>query len=241
MSNDEFVESLLFEIKQEIIDNFFSERRRLADEKVYCLELIDNQKKLLQALRHSQGRLRRLLLDDEGLRAFCAFCGAEADSFPPPAAPPTIPPLDCRLRGFTLASRYGSLLVRAYEDMLQQAETCTKGRDRVKAALEAHNQDVEHYRRNYDILTIVAVLNRMSPEEVERRYWLGENFTPTEIGSLAERLNIKPLLLPVELQISRLAPPDIGLARSELRALAKTLCRRQPNEARVQLARYMMS
>jgi hypothetical protein len=242
MVDDGFVDSLLFEIKQEIIENFFAERLRLQELRSVCQELAAEQRKRLRALRRSQARLRRLLLDEDGLHRFCALSGAEPEAFPPRTPPPEGPAiLECDPRGLRLAARYDKLLRRAYEDLVAKAEVFAEGQAELEAATRAYNQDVEHYQCNYDVLTIVAVLNRMSPEEIERRHWLGENFRPEETASLADALTIRHLAVPEDLRQAAVALPDLSEMHSGLRDLAKNLCRRKPEEARTQLARYLLS
>jgi hypothetical protein len=238
--NEDFVDSLLFEIKQEIIDNFFAERRLLEEERADCGELLAEQAKRLKKLARSQARLRRLLLDDAGLAGFCALSGLPAGCFPPRTPAPRGPRvLECRPRGLTLASRYGALLVAAYDDYARLSQDFAAGQAELEASVLAYNEEVERYRRNYDILTIVAVLNRMAPEEIERRHWLGGNYTPEETASLADTLSIRPLAVPGEFQKALVSPPDPKQMRSQLRGLAKNLCRRKPEEAKAELARFL--
>ncbi len=237
---EDFVDGLLFEIKQEIIDNFFGERRRLEEERAACQELVEEQRARVRGLKRSQARLRRLLLDERALQGFCTLAGSEPAAFPPANVPKGKPQLAHRPRGLTLASRYSDLLSRAYEDLAERAEACAEGQAELEAALRLYREDVEHYQRNYDVLSIVAVLNRMAPEEVERRHWLGENFRPEETASLAESLSIRPMALPEELRGVSLALPRLRETRSWLKDLARDLCRRKPEEVRQQLARYLL-
>lgn len=238
--NEDFVDSLLHEIKQEIIDNFFAERRLLEEEREACGELMKEQAKRLKRLRRSQARLARLLLDEAGLASFCALAGQEAGEFPPRSLSPGEHCLfKCRPRGLTLGSRYGALLVAAYEEFARQARELARGQEELEASVRAYNEDVDHYRRNFDVMTIVEVLGRMDPEEIERRHWLGENFSAEEKAGLADTLTIRHLAVPEELRGAVRALPEPRQLRSGLRRLAKELCRRRPEEAKAELARFL--
>jgi hypothetical protein len=236
--NDEFITGLMYEIKQEIIDNFFSERRRLDEERAIFGEMVAEQRPRLRALARAQTRLKRLLLDEAGLQGFCALSGAPAEFLT--QAPREQPRArEFRARGLTFASRYGALLGQAYDLVASRAEECAERQADIEAALAVYNEDAEHYRRNFDVLSIVAVLNRMAPDELDRRHWLGENFRPEETASLADSLNAPPLAMPKDLQRVSVALPELKAMRSRLKGLARELCRRKPEEARAELARCL--
>ena len=238
--DDDFVESLLFEVKQEIVENFFAERLRLEELKALCQERVAEQRRRVLALGRSRGRLSRLLLDDEHRRRFCSLLGIDPGSFAPSGVPEGGRVLEGTPHGLTLAGRYGALLALAYEDLAAKAEACVEGQAELEAALRAYNEDVEQYARNFDVMTIVAVLNRMSPEEIERRHWLGENYRPEETASLADALTIRPLALPADLQAVSMALPHLRQVRPHLKALARDLCHHRTEEVRAQLARYLL-
>jgi len=236
--DDDYVNSLLFEIKQEIIDNFFAERRRLEEERAVCDEIAAEQRLRLRGLTAAKARLKALLLDEVGLQRFCTLTGAGHDFFPPEAPAPPIDAAPLRPRGLTMASRYGAALAQAYEDVARRAEEYVEGQADLNASLGVYNEDAEAYRRNYDVMTIVAVLNRMAPEEMERRHWLGENFRPEETASLADSLTVRQMRMPADLAAAA-ALPALKETRARLREVARELCRRRPEEARAMLERCL--
>jgi hypothetical protein len=82
------------------------------------------------------------------------------------------------------------------------------------------NRNLKDFETNHDLLTIMAYLKNMDIEAVEKKHYLGDNFSPDEIGSLDMRLRFKPARIERFDLLPPVALPQLRTVEKPLAALA---------------------
>jgi hypothetical protein len=59
--------------------------------------------------------------------------------------------------------------------------------------IKAVNLNIETFHRNFDLLTIIQFLKSMDVIELERKKFLGGNFSPEELTSIDQAMYFKPV------------------------------------------------
>jgi hypothetical protein len=99
-------------------------------------------------------------------------------------------------------------------------EQYTDGYENLKVQCDAVNYNLKKFEQNYDLLTIINFLKDMDVETLQRKHFLGDNFTPEEMTTVEKSLRFKS----VSVQHGNLIPPvtlpPLNTISSELRALA---------------------
>jgi hypothetical protein len=163
---DKALEALKIQIKKEIIDNYFAERRQL-DEDTQALE------DKLAAYRQEHGRLAGLFA------AFYAALGQETAidrvmQFLSLADWPyyeyfrQLPPADREGllkkypgRGFTAWGRYLHRVLDIYRDLAARCQTLKEPYDKVMAHLRLLNEDIQKFNQSFDFSLIAAQVEAM--------------------------------------------------------------------------------
>ena len=94
------------------------------------------------------------------------------------------------------------------------------------------NLNITHFQKNYDLLAILSFLKSLDTTLIERKYVMGENFTPEEMASIDQKLYIRPI------DLSKLdVPPPMDLPKPEtmeerLSAIASEIFGKYQDEAK---------
>ncbi len=220
---DDFISSLTYEVKEEILERYFYERR-LLDMQITCVrELAQQAQKLEQKLRLCFARLYNLLIDNNHLMEFTEMIGFEAPPFKQQVkydAPGDQISLICKFRALTIKGKFKKLLFEEYQKLCGSAEQYRSAYENLREECKAVNYNIREFEKNHDLMIIINFLQSMDPELVMKKYFLGANFTPEEIGAVGNGLAFKKLHLK---QFQLTEPPEIpdtGIIRKPLAALA---------------------
>ncbi|MEW5912022.1 MAG: hypothetical protein AB1814_05670 [Thermodesulfobacteriota bacterium] len=235
MANDDFIQALQQSVKQEIVQNYFRERRIIEEEVLLVTEAASAFLGGLAAWDKAAAILGRALLTDQGARLFFALAG-----LPPPepqAVAQVAPAVGLRpIRGLTQAGRYRSLVAGLYQGLWEQAQELKQERQRALELMQEVNGDIRAFEANHDLMTLASYLRSLDPAELQRRKILGVNFTAAEKALSAEALSFRPLkqaAMGLDQEPPSPRPPRQVLA--EARELLRGLARQHPRE----LKRYL--
>jgi hypothetical protein len=192
MADEQYIQALQQAVKQEIIQNYFRERRIIEEEILLVTEAASALLGGIAAWEKHRARLGRALGDDEARAGFFAAAGVPPPS--PEAVAAAAPAVGtARIRGLTRAARFASLIQGLYQGLVEEAALLEDERRKALALMEEVNRDIRLFEANHDLMMLSSYLRSLDPAELQRRRILGVNFTAAEKALSAEALSFKPL------------------------------------------------
>ena len=200
MSNgqDDFIDGLAYQVKEEVIGNYLRERRILDEEIREYRENLGEYRALESELREARDALACLLADRDNFEKFFSLLGYDA---PPldwlghqdsldwaPACPLGLTP-----RGLTKRGRYLDLVMKTYEIFRDKAIQAQESAEELADLSAEVNNDIDRFHRNFDLLAIIGLLRKMDVETSIKKKFMGENFTAAELGSIEQTMTFPKL------------------------------------------------
>ncbi len=136
--------------------------------------------------------------------------------------------------GLTEKRKYRKLMLEAYRQLYGQTAAYRKKHEELQALCRAININITNFQKNFDLLAILRFLRSLDTQALERKHFLGENFTAEEMASLDVKLQIRtidfdkqeipaPLFLPsppsIEHRLVSLASEIYGKHQNEVRRI----------------------
>lgn len=193
---DDLICSLTRQVKDEVIENYLTERclvglqiedvQRQADEArlqatktgvrlsrlVYLMTHPDMSQKLVSLLRVPPDSFWTSFVNREFSR------GARF----------------IRVRAFTDRGRFRKLVWEAYQRLYTWMENYRKVYVNLAEECKAVNSNISRFQKNFDLLTILNFLKSLDTTQLERKQFLGENFTADEMASIDQKLYLPPIV-----------------------------------------------
>jgi hypothetical protein len=193
---DDLICGLTRQVKEEVIENYLNERcivglqiedvQKLAEETrlrasrtgvrlsrlVYLMTHPDMTQKLVQLLR---------IPADSFWTSFVSREFSRGTRF-------------IRVRAFTDRGRFRKLVVEAYQRLYTWMEDYRKACVNLAEECKAVNSNITKFQHNFDLLTILNFLKNIDTGELERKQFLGQNFTADEMASVEQKLYLHPIL-----------------------------------------------
>jgi hypothetical protein len=220
---DDFISSLTYEVKEEILERYFYERRLIEMQIDYVRELAQQAQKLEQKLRLCFAQLYKLLIDNNHLMEFTEIIGLETPPFKQQVkydAPEYQISFIRKFRALTIKGKFKKVLFEAYQKLRRSAEEYRPAYENLREECKAVNYNIREFEKNHDLMVIINFLQSMDSELVMKKYFLGANFTPEEIGAVGNGLAFKKLHIK-QFQLTKPPEiPDIGPVHKPLTALA---------------------
>ncbi|MCF8032098.1 MAG: hypothetical protein K9K66_02510 [Desulfarculaceae bacterium] len=192
MADEQFIQALQQAVKQEIIQNYFRERRIVEEEILLVTEAASAWLGGLSLWERHRALLGRALGRREAWEEFFAIAGLDPPS--PHGVDLAAPAVGlARIRGLTRGARYASLIKGLYQGLVDEAEALEAERLKALDLMEEVNQDILIFESNHDLMMLSSYLRSLDPVELQRRKILGVNFTAKEKMLSAEALSFRPL------------------------------------------------
>lgn len=223
---DDIVVALTHQVKEEIVENYFY-ARRLVEEQIKYVKALAEQASILQNnLSMRFARIVDLMQEEQFARQFVQLMGLKEATF--------CGWLDrdskyrngvklIKARGFTERSRFKKLLTESYRRLVTWNTNYKETYEELGEECQAVNYNLKAFEEKHDLLTIISFLKGMDVEMLNKKHFLGDNFSPSEIGSVEMRLRFEPirmenfnLMPPVEL-------PQPDSIQTQLAALADSV------------------
>lgn len=230
MSDEDFIQALQQSVKQEIVQNYFRERRIIEEEILLVTEAASAYHGGLAYWEKSKSILARALATPRARRRFFDLAGME---LPSPASLAQAPPaVGLRpIRGLTRASRYIKLIEGLYASLREQAVDLEEERQRGLSLMEEVNGDIKIFEANFDLLSLSAYLRSLDPVELQRRKILGVNFTAKERALSADALSFKVLdAARMGLAEATPVPAPVSGVMAQAKDLLKQVARQAPED-----------
>jgi hypothetical protein len=223
MSDDDFISALTQEVKEDVIRNYLYERRLIEEQVNYVNELLEHARLLQERLYQRFARIYDLLREPEFVSQFAALLGLEKVPFGDRAAGDTSYRKNLRfikVRGITDRVRFKKLLAESYQRLISWNNQYLKAYKALQKECEAVNDNLGKFENNFDLLGIIRFLKEIDVEGIERKHFLGENFTPEEMGSIEKSLSFKSLHMNTFQLLEPLKLPPLKAVEKSLNALA---------------------
>ena len=206
---DDIVAALTHEVKEEIIESYFYERRLIEEQFKYVNELAVGVIELEENLYKRFARIYVLLQEPQYVEAFIKLIRCNKAPFGSRFKRKENYQRGIRfiaVRSFTDRGRFKKLLAESYRRLVSWNDLYLDAYHEFQEECDAVNQNLKDFEANHDLLTILSYLKNMDIEGVEKKYFLGDNFSPEEVGSIESRLQFKP----VHIQTFHLmSPPEL--------------------------------
>ena len=216
---DDIIGALTQEIKEEVIERYLYDRRLIEEQIKYVNELAEGVRRLQEVCFSYFVAIYELLDEPEFVAQFADLLGL-------PAAPfweeynenPREVRRSCRVkvRGLTLRAKFKKLLSGLYVELYIWNGEYKEAYDDLCAECKAVNHNLKKFQNNHDLLTILNFLKDMDVEALEKKHWLGDNFSPEEMASVEASLSFTPVCM----ERFKLDPP---LTLPEPRTISKQL------------------
>ncbi|MBW1741038.1 MAG: hypothetical protein JRJ42_07890 [Deltaproteobacteria bacterium] len=206
---DDIVVALTQEVKEEVIQNYLYERRLIEEQINYVNELAEHTAHLEEKLYRRFARMYELLIEPEFVSQFVQLVGIREALFEQRFQNGS----DYRnglcfikVRGLTSRAKFKKLLCKSYQRLFAWNKAYKEAYDNLEQESKAVNHNLKKFEMDYDLLTILKFLQDMDIEYLERKHFLGDNFTPEEIGAIEATLCLKPIRIE---HFKLILPPDL--------------------------------
>jgi len=189
---DDLIASLTRQVKEEVVENYLTERRLLELQVEELFEQADNTKFQASRTGRRLTRLAYLVVKSDMQEKLLCLLKIPRDSFWGACITQQFSRgmRFIRVRGFTDKAKFRKLFVESYVRFYQRMGEYQKAYDGLKAECQAVNTNIKRFRNNFDLLTIINFLKSLDTVTLERKVFLGENFTAAELASIDQKLQV---------------------------------------------------
>ena len=232
---DDFISALTLEVKEEVIQNYLYERRLVEEQIHYAEELAEHVAQLQEMLFGRFARMYDLLFETEFINELMDILGLKE--------PPFNDRIDrdskyrknvrfIKIRGLTDRTRFRKLTLEAYQRLVTWNDKYKEAHEDLKEECKAVNSNLTKFEKNHDLLTIISFLKSMDVGETVKKHFMGENFTPEELGAVEKSLHFKPVRIEQFNLIQPLQLPDPDAVQKKLGALANAVYTKYSNRTK---------
>ncbi len=220
---DDIVTALTREVKEEVIANYFYQRRLVEEQLRFANEMAECAVRLAEKLSKRFARVHLYLFEPELIKEFTRLVGISEGLFEGRFERDGDLRKGLRfikVRGVTRRAKFKRLFLESYRRLFEWNEKYRAAYEDLISECKAANGNLKKFENAYDLLGILSFLKELDIEQVERKHFLGDNFTPEEMASVQKGL----LLKPVRMEHFNLVPPqnlpEVNVIKKELNALA---------------------
>jgi hypothetical protein len=189
---DDLISSLTRQVKEDVLENYLTERR-----------LIELQ---IEDVQERAGQVQELAADTAKRVARLALLAIRAEMHQDLIKLLKIPEPSfwseqlaekrskgvrfIRVTALTTKTRFKKLFLESYRRLYQWMGKYEKAYGELKAECQAANTNIKAFQNNFDLLTIINFLKGLDTAGIEKKHFLGENFTAQEMASVDQKLYI---------------------------------------------------
>lgn len=191
MSDDEFFSALTQEVKEEVVRNYLYERRLIEEQINYLDELAEMAKALQKSLTSQFARIRDQLMEQHFMSQFLQIIGLKDYPFDQLATRNSTYRKEVqfiKVRALTDRAKCKKLLVASYSRLCDWNEKYKETYGELEEECQAVALNTKKFEQNHDLLTIIRFLKSMDSEMIQKKHFLGENFTAKEMDSVENSL-----------------------------------------------------
>lgn len=204
---DDFIAALTLEVKEEVIQNYLYERRLIEEQISYLNELADHTVQLQEMLYGRFARMYDLLFcETEFINEFTRLLRLKETPFKDRMGTESKCKKELRcikVHGLTDRSKCKKYLMESYRRLCTWSDKYREEYENLRNECNAVNHNIKKFEANHDLLTVLNFLKGMDVDGIEKKHFMGDNFTPEEIGAVEKSLHFKP----VRLEKFKIIPP----------------------------------
>ncbi len=223
---DDIVSALTQEVKEEVIENYLYERRLVEGQIDYVKELAEHAAQLQEKLYKRFARMYDLLHETKFINEFERLLKVEGAPFIDRFAKAPEYRKGVRfikVRGLSDRGRFRRLLLESYRRLFIWNDQYKEAYEDLAQECKAVSDNLKKFENDYDLLTILNFLRDMDVEGIQRKHFLGDNFTPEEIGSIETSLRFKPIRMEQFKLIPSPSLAKLNAIQKQLNALADSV------------------
>jgi hypothetical protein len=210
--DEDLISSLTRQIREDVIQNYLTERRLIRLQ----IEDLETQAEGTRTQARRTGRrlnrLVHLMIHPEMVKKLHVLLGVPQSSFWN----------DCsqeefsrgvrfiRVRALTDKGKFRKLVSEAYHRLHYRMERYREAFEELDGHCRAVNNNIKQFQQNFDVLSMLSFLKGLDTGSLEKKHFLGENFTPEELASVDQTLYIRAIRFE-DLQV----PAPLPLPRPE--------------------------
>jgi hypothetical protein len=193
--DEDLISCLTRQIREDVIQNYLTERRLIGLQMEDLGQQAAGARTGAQRTGRRLNRLVRLMIHPEMVKKLYALLKIPESSFWN----------DCsqeefsrgvrfiRVRALTDRGKFRKLVGEAYHRLYRRMERYRDAYEEVSGQCRAVNSNIKHFQQNFDVLGMLAFLKNLDTCALERKHFLGENFTSEELASVDQTLFIKTI------------------------------------------------
>jgi hypothetical protein len=232
--DEDLISSLTRQIREDILENYLTERRLVGLQIEEVEKLAEGARERALRAGRRLNRVVHLMIHPDMVKRLNTLLNIPQPSFW----------CDCsqkkpsrrihfiRVRALTDRAKFRKLLVESYSRLYQWMERYRATFEELGAQCRAVNSNIKHFQQNFDLLTILSFLKSLDTVTLERKQFLGGNFTADELASVDQKLYIPQIKFEDLCVPAPLALPKPESIESSLQELAHEVYRKY--EDRVQ-------
>lgn len=190
---NDFLNSLVYEVKEEVVNSYFHERLIIESE----IEYYGAQKKELNRLEKqvflTLNELLKWIPAEEAKKDLIKMVLKDNKNPFKPKDTGEYTYLIPKARGMTIKTRYSKTLLFLYKNLYNAHKHLIEKQDYINKELNILNQRIVHFQNNHDLMTILSFIRNMDTDVSFKKKFLGYNFNASEIGALEQELFIKKI------------------------------------------------
>ena len=219
---DDIFSALTQEVREEVVREYLYKRRLVEEQFRYVNRLAENVRQMQDKFYMHAARMYDLLKEPEFIDQFVNMSGLKDTFFA--KCPEYRKSLSLiKIYGFTTHTKFRKLFLESYRRLYLCGDEYKKAYEDLQEECKAVNHNAKKFEENHDLLTIMRFLKNMDIEGLEKKYFLGDNFTPGEITSLEATLHFKPFRIEQFKLIFPNVLPKPPILQKELSKLADSI------------------
>lgn len=197
MMEDDLISCLTRQVKEDVIENYLTERRLLELQ----IEELDSLAQQAWTLADETGRrftrLGFLMVDSACLEQLTKLLRIQPRSFwdeclhKPFAGGVRF----IQVIALTNRAKFRKLVVEAHRRLVHWSRQYQQAVDKLNTECQAINHNIREFQNRFDLLAILNFLKSLDVCTLEQKHFLGENFTAQELSSVEQELHIATLSL----------------------------------------------
>lgn len=193
--DEDLIASLTRQVKEDLIQNYLTERRLIGLQ----IEEVEHQAAEARRQAHRTGRrlnrLIHLMIHPEMVAKLFTLLDVPQSSFWGHCSEEQFARgvRFIRVRALTDRRRFRKLVLESYLRLYRRMTRYREIHGELSSLCRAVNSNIKHFQENFDLLTILSFLKSLDTCTLERKKYLGDNFTAEELASVDQKLYIRQL------------------------------------------------
>jgi len=194
---DDFLTALQHAIKEEIVENYFHERRVIEEEKAEVDELLAGQAQAAEKVNQAKASLEALLVEP-GFAAKLWESAGRSSGAKLEKDEPHYPAWTWPLRALSWRVCYRNRVCCAAGEVWSVQQQYEEALAELDSLIQEVNADIDRFQANFDFLLLSSVINQLDQETLAKKHFLGSALEGNDRLSLDERLRLPKIKVRVE-------------------------------------------